>query len=773
MASTGEIKAGQAFVEITARTEALQAGLKGAQKKIKDFSSVVTGLGLKLSALGAAASAPLAAGTAEFASFEKEFVRLGTVLDEPEKHLESFKKGLGDLAVETGKSSVELSQALFAILSAGIAPEKALEVLAVSAKAANAGSAELATTVDSVTRVLGAYGLGAERAGDVSDFLFATIRRGRLSMEDLSSSLGAVLPLASSAGVSLEEVGAVLATLTRAGVKAETASMSLNAVLADIIDPSEEASAAAEALGITLSTAGLQSEGLVGILQKLGGLSPEDVAKVFPSVRALKGVLPAIRNLEALGDNLAAISNRAGATEKAASAMSGTLQGGFNKVRRTLEETFLVIGEALVPTQKKILGFVQVALKGFRGFLQGNQELIVTFAKITTLVGILGAGLTALGAAGVALSSVFGGLSTMVGAAGTILFKVVGIVTTLLSPIGLLATASLVLGVSVLKSTGIIDEALRFAQERFGEFKDTALQTWSAISQAFAAGDLKGAIRVLVAGLKLEFAQGIESLKTLWLTFKDAFLTIFHDTMFAAQALFIDSWFDIQDVFSRVTSALAQTWLEFAGRVKGIWNDVTSAVAKGFLEIQGLADSSLDVEAAKRTLEEHTQIEKKRIEDETVARSQSLADQRGREQADLEGRRRESLAFLGRERAGQEAGQSQQFAVDLLAAQSELEKARGEFQRAVRATGAQETRTGARKPELDIEALKKELLGVGDAVAGARSQTLDIQGTFNAATAETLGASGLEERTAKATEETARNTQKLLREVINNPLEFS
>jgi hypothetical protein len=50
---------------------------------------------------------------------------------------------------------------------------------------------------------------------------------------------------------------------------------------------------------------------------------------------------------------------------------------------------------------------------------------------------------------------------------------------------------------------------------------------------------------------------------------------------------------------------------------------------------------------------------------------------------------------------------------------------------------------------------------------------VDIQGTFNAMAVRGLGAESLSERTAKAAEQTAANTKKLVQEVQHGGLVFS
>ena len=87
------------------------------------------------------------------------------------------------------------------------------------------------TDVDTVTKVLvasiKAYGKSVEDARHISDIMFATVKFGVVTFEQLSNELGKVLPFAAQAGISFEELGAAIATLTVAGVQVDVATTAL------------------------------------------------------------------------------------------------------------------------------------------------------------------------------------------------------------------------------------------------------------------------------------------------------------------------------------------------------------------------------------------------------------------------------------------------------------------------------------------------------------------------------------------------------------------
>ena len=85
--------------------------------------------------------------------------------------MKRFTDGVRRMSVEFGESTEALAGGLYDILSASVAPGKALDVLAVAARAAKAGLTDTKTAADAITTILNSYGLAAEDAGKVSDWM--------------------------------------------------------------------------------------------------------------------------------------------------------------------------------------------------------------------------------------------------------------------------------------------------------------------------------------------------------------------------------------------------------------------------------------------------------------------------------------------------------------------------------------------------------------------------------------------------------------------------
>ena len=332
--STVAIEAGRAFVRLLVNDTDLQKGLTKAQNKLKMFAASTGQLGRQLMGLSAAIAAPGVAGAKAFMDFERQMAEVSTMLDDPQKFMGQFTEGVKRLAVEFGESTDTLAKGLYDILSASVPPAQAMDVLAASVRAAKAGLSETGVAADAITTILNAYQMSADEAGSVSDWMFGVVKRGKTTFAELAPNIGKTATIAATAGVELNELGAMLAVLTRNGISTEEAVTSLNAIISTFLKPTDEAQQLAKQLGFDLSSATIQAEGLEGVFRKIASLPPDAISKLFPNVRALKGVLPALRNLEGFAEDMELLGNAAGLTAEAHKKMADTIGAAFNKIKQ-------------------------------------------------------------------------------------------------------------------------------------------------------------------------------------------------------------------------------------------------------------------------------------------------------------------------------------------------------------------------------------------------------------------------------------------------------
>jgi TP901 family phage tail tape measure protein len=349
---------------------------------------------------GAAAAAGLAYAVTKASEFETAMLNVNSIAKESPETFDAMKASVLDLSNRLPQSAETLAQGLYDIASSGFAGEEGLQVLEAAAKAASAGLAQTSESAAGITAVLNAYGLSADEAGRVSDVLFRTVDRGVITFPELASEIGKVTALAAPLGVSIEEVGAGIAVLTKNGIDASNATTQLNSIMQRFIKPSKEAQKVAASFGIELTSDALASKGLSGALtemvEKTNG-SKEALAAILGDARAIRGAFVLAKNGgEQFNDELALMQNAAGATDTALSYQEQGLAFQLQILSNNFTAMAIEIGTAVIPELIKMLNV-------FRGEILPTLALLAENIKenvgpaIRTIVGVFGSLIGVLG----------------------------------------------------------------------------------------------------------------------------------------------------------------------------------------------------------------------------------------------------------------------------------------------------------------------------------------------------------------------------------------
>ena len=110
----------------------------------------------------------------------------------------------------------------------------AIDFVASALKLAEGGFTDAATAVDVMTTAINAYGLSADDAAQVSDYLITTQNLGKTSVGELASSLGKVIPIAAAYGVKMDDLCANMSLLTKNGIATAEAVTYTKAMLNEI-----------------------------------------------------------------------------------------------------------------------------------------------------------------------------------------------------------------------------------------------------------------------------------------------------------------------------------------------------------------------------------------------------------------------------------------------------------------------------------------------------------------------------------------------------------
>lgn len=334
-------------VNLTAKTAVFESKMRKARGSVSGFGNAAGMVGKILAAGFVAQGVRVAIRSA--VDFEYQMAMVNTMLDKTSgKHLPMLSKSIRAFSREFGEGTATLSKGMYDILSASIDATKATEVLRISVIAAKAGFTTTAVSADAITTIINSYGLAAEDAASVSDLLFAIVKRGKTTFDELAPNIGKVAAIASIAGVSLEDLGAAIATLTRAGLPTEIALTSLRSIINAFLKPTDSAREAAAAYGIKLDTATLRAIRLTGVLQQLNGVSAETLAEIIPNVRGLAGLAAALKNAEGNAYDYQLMLDRAGKSQEAFEKVAATSRYQLDQFGQSAKEAGRAIGESLI-----------------------------------------------------------------------------------------------------------------------------------------------------------------------------------------------------------------------------------------------------------------------------------------------------------------------------------------------------------------------------------------------------------------------------------------
>ncbi len=389
-----------------------EKGGRTVKRSITDIGGAAEGsdrrvLSLQRTLRQFAIGAGLAIAVRQTLAFQDAIAEVSTLVDTATFDLQGLTEATLEQAAAFGQAPTAQAQAFYQIISAGASTAaEANELLEASNRLAIGGVTEVGIAADGLTSILNAYGLATSDAASVSDTLFIAVREGKTTVEELSTTLGRVTPLAASAGVSFDELAAATAALTTGGISTNEAVTGLRGVIASVVKPSQEATEAARSLGIEFNAAALESQGLEGFLNNVvrsTGGSTDALAQLFGGVEALVPILALSGEAgENFADILVELEDKAGATEEAFNQIANSpgFQIGriFASITAEATRTVSVFTSALVPGLRFVADSIDEAADFLRAF---GVTLAVVFAPstITATIGLATTAFIALTAA--------------------------------------------------------------------------------------------------------------------------------------------------------------------------------------------------------------------------------------------------------------------------------------------------------------------------------------------------------------------------------------
>ena len=407
-----DVKAGGAYVEITADNSKLYKGLKDAEDKLKDFSGNVEDLGAAFAGLGATLAAPAALGVKAFADFEQRILTLKGVTKATEQELQKMNDVALELGASTSWSASQVADGMTALGRMGFNPSEIVNAISPVMDLARG----LGVTVDEAADMLGAslnqFGVGATEAVKYADILTKATNSAAISATELGESLKFSGAAGAAVGQTVEDVVALTMSLRNMGLDASQAGTSLRSIFLSLQNAGK-ASQFEELFNVNLRGADGQLRSLVDVFaeaqaaaQGMGDKLAGTVQELFGTIATTAGV--SLLSAPDLTENKETMKASAGAAKELREEMESGLTGSFDALKSAVEGASIALGDALSPEIKGLAESITKIAAALIVFIEDNKDLVKTLGRNAAGLLAVGAAFTALGVAARTTSNVTG-----------------------------------------------------------------------------------------------------------------------------------------------------------------------------------------------------------------------------------------------------------------------------------------------------------------------------------------------------------------------------
>lgn len=363
-------KLGDLVVNIGANTKDLNKKLGRVRRDMRQLSSNFTAVGQSMTrsltmplALVGGAAVKLAV------DFESAMAQVKAVSGATAGDFKRLEQSAKDLGASTVFTAREVAGLQLEYSRLGFSADEIIQVQEATLNLAQATGSDLAQAAEVAGATLRAFGMDASETGKVTDVMAASFSASALNINTFQDSMKFVAPDAKAAGVSLEEVSAMLAVLANSGIKGSQAGTALRRILQEMTGTSgtlTERFAELAAKGI----------GVQGAMDEVGR-------------RAGTSLLVLTEGVDQVNDLTSAFEDSEGAAKDMADVMNDTAKGGLKAMTSALEGAGIALGEVLIPLVTDAAKFIQELATDFKNLTVDTQATIVKIAALVAAIGPL------------------------------------------------------------------------------------------------------------------------------------------------------------------------------------------------------------------------------------------------------------------------------------------------------------------------------------------------------------------------------------------------
>ena len=361
-------------------TDKLKKGLTDARSKVGKLGASFS------SAMGHPAVQAVAQATKAVVGFGIDAVKTAGKIDasmnevfsllpkKSKKEMDKMTQQMIDLSVKLGKPMEDMTKGIYGALSSEIPEKNVFTFMEEATKLSIAGVASVDDSMAALTTVLNGYGLSADKAGKISDNLFTIVEGGVTTIPELASNLGKVTSVANSVGVSFEELGAMVSTLTNKMGKGSTpqAMTKLKVMMDELGKAGTKVDKTFREIAgkgfVEFKKGGGTMAEALQMLSKHAAKSNMRISDLFGSAEAGTAALDLASNgMKKFTKDLKAQANATGASTTA----FGKVDQGFSRMMERimvgLDAFKYTVGRALDPVVKVVMPLLMKGLKMIQG----------------------------------------------------------------------------------------------------------------------------------------------------------------------------------------------------------------------------------------------------------------------------------------------------------------------------------------------------------------------------------------------------------------------
>ena len=574
MSLSSNIRAGRAYVEVTAETSKLQRNLTSAQAQLQNFGRTCTNVGKDLLMLSGAMAAPLVMAARSFAGFDDSMRLVQAVTQATDADFKALTKTAQRLGRDTSYTAQQAADAMVSLGRMGFSPTEIQASIDAVLNLARSTGTELAEAGDIAANSMRIFGIEASQMSDVADVLTVTANSSAQTLIDLFEALKMGGPQAAAAGESIRETSAAIAVLANMGIKGSLAGTALRKSFSQF---------AKVKVQDQLRSVGVETVDANGNLRKMAEIM-RDIAKAMSTmptaeklafaedifdIRGSLAGLTLTANTDELDAMLAKLQDVEGVAADTAQKMDAGLGGAFRLLLSAVEGAMNAIADAMNSTLQPLIVKVTAVINAFTQWIEANQGLVTAFA------------VTVAGAAGLAVVLIAIGVAAKGAAAG------IAVVQTAIKGFTFLQGVAIAQGTALKTSFTLLTQS-------FADYRNTAIPALvgtekfcAALGLASTSANRARASIILMSNAEV-LAAAQSTLAAKWTAMTSALKNFSLAAVAATAATKAQA---AAEAAAAVKTALVSGWTAMANALKGL--TLSSIAAAAALKAQAVAEGAM------------------------------------------------------------------------------------------------------------------------------------------------------------------------------------